>query len=136
MVAISITNPDLHGVGPVIQVSLSPPISTNPDPKLVETLIMLVDTGASHTSIKTGMAQKLGLAPIGSISVNTASTADVQCFQYAVRMELNAQMVLDPWAVTEMDLAGQPIHGLIGRDILAQCQLVYHGWTGVWTLAF
>ena len=38
--------------------------------------------------------------------------------------------------VTEAVLSIQGIHGLIGRDVLRRCLLVYDGQSGVFTLAF
>ena len=95
----------------------------------------MVDTGASLTVIQTGIAQKLGLQAVGAIQVNTPSSQNVLCTQYAVRILLPKGVVASVLA-TEAPLQGQNIQGLIGRDLLKHGVLVYLGTEDQFTLSF
>jgi len=96
---------------------------------------MMVDTGASTTVIQTGLAQQLGLQPVGTLSVNTPSSANVQCNTYAVRLLLPENLVAGVVAI-EAPLVGQNIQGLIGRDLLQHGVLIYLGKENQFTLSF
>ena len=95
---------------------------------------MMVDTGASNTIIQTGVAQQLGLQPVGTMSVNTPN-ATTTCPVYAVRLLLPKGVVAVATA-TEAPLQGQNINGLIGRDLLRHGLLVYLGTENQFTLSF
>lgn len=95
----------------------------------------MVDTGASNTVIKTGIAQQLGLQPVGAIPVNTPSSHNVVLPTYAIRILLPKNMVAQVTA-TEAPLQGQNIEGLIGRDLLQHGVLVYLGTENQFTLSF
>jgi len=98
---------------------------------------MQVDTGASNSMIQTGLAQKLGLQPVGTASINTPSSHNVSCDVYAVRLLLSSSVTVtaDVTAI-EAPLQGQTIHGLIGRDLLSVAVFVYLGRENQFTLAF
>lgn len=48
----------------------------------------------------------------------------------------NLRRVFSAIPVLESHLAHQGIHGLLGRDVLSKCLLVYNGEMGLFTLAF
>ena len=76
----------------------------------------MIDTGASNTVIQAGLAQRLGLQPVGTQWVNTPTTQKpVQCSTYALRILMPKGVVANVTA-TESPLQGQNIHGLIGWD--------------------
>ena len=94
---------------------------------------MLVDTGASHTSIDHKFVGLLGLSPTGSVNVLTPSTGAVPHVMPSYDVALyfiglnNAAHSIGVHSVTACDLSAQGIDGLIGRDILANASLTYFG---------
>lgn len=103
---------------------------------------MLIDTGASGTVIDPCVLQQLGISPSGMIEAHTPSTQAGKphmMAQYDVRLAVanhQSHRFFDAVAVTEAHLAHQGIEGLIGRDILAECVLVYNGEADFYTLCF
>lgn len=93
----------------------------------------LLDTGASCTCIDPTLALPLGLVPTGSVPIQTPSTAGAvhTCNQYDVSIFIPAGDVggffIDAIPVIETHLSSQGIDGLIGRDILNRCTIVYNG---------
>lgn len=98
----------------------------------------LVDTGAaSHTCIDPSVFEALKLQPTGSILMHTPSTGEspqaADTYDVGIVFPNNTQpgFVLHNVQVSASLLANvQGFHALIGRDILAQCILVYNGSTG------
>jgi hypothetical protein len=84
----------------------------------------------------------LQLQPTGVIQVHTPSTngAPVSCNQYDVQLAIGspngAPFNIDALPVTESNLAGQGILGLIGRDVLSRCTFIYNGVTGQYILCY
>ena len=132
---------DLRTLGPVFEALVAVPEQVEavlrstgrrvPQPVRVSALI---DTGASQSVIQAGLAEQLGLPPVGMAAIHTASTADVPCALYDVRLALPSNVVVGLVAV-ETSLAGQSIQVLIGRDVLQQGVLVYVGYTGTFTFS-
>lgn len=104
----------------------------------------LLDTGASGTCVDPHFVQSLGLTPRGAVMIQTPSTAGnaVSCNQYDVALfipGMNASATgfhIGALPVIETPLAAQGIEGLIGRDVIDRCTLVYNGSAGMFTLAF
>jgi len=106
-----------------------------PQPQVVSGLA-LIDSGASHTSIDTTVAQQLSLNATGAVPCMSAS-GPYNANQYALgyRFQGYGNYVLIP--VTEApNLAAQNLVMLIGRDLLASCVLVYNGATGAYSLSW
>ena len=92
----------------------------------------LVDTGASCTNIDPDVFSQLGLTPTGVATVHTPSTgtAGHVTNQYDVSLVLlhpKLSFTFFAIPVIESQLAIQGIQGLLGRDVLAKCLLVYDG---------
>jgi predicted aspartyl protease len=140
--SIILSASDLQGLGPVIEINVgvSALLETTlratddvaPDPLPIAAL---VDTGASHTVIQQNLAVRLGIQPVGVSSFNTASTANVLCPRYEVRLLFPQGIVFDA-TVVEAPLPGQQIQCLIGRDILAGAVFVYLGESNLFSLSF
>lgn len=142
MPAFTSAQPALQQDGPLVLVMLSlvgaaqTALQTQnaPVPPPVQATVM-VDTGASGSVIAPGLAQQLGLQPVGVQQVSTPSTTKpVAMPVFAVRITLPNGPVFET-TVVEAPLGGQAIQGLIGRDVLAQAVLIYIGYANQFTLA-
>lgn len=101
----------------------------------------LVDTGASCTCIDPSVLQSLNLTPTGTTQTLTPSTGATPHItnQYDVAIVLvhpKATFTFHSVPVVESHLSVQGIQALIGRDILAQCVLIYNGPMAAYTLTF
>jgi len=111
---------------------------TAPSPVIMN---FLVDSGASHTVVDAVSIAPLAMAPTGVTYIHTPSTGEtpVAVQQYDVSLYLhhpdNSKMIPN-LAVTASDFSKQNIQGLLGRDVLEHCLLVYDGRAGSFALAF
>lgn len=102
---------------------------------------LLIDTGASCTSIDSSVFSALALNPTGTIDIHTPSTGavPVQQNQYDVRLiipHISINRYFHAVPVVEANFQAQGIQGLLGRDILRECVFIYNGEIGVYTLSF
>lgn len=101
-----------------------------PAPQLVE---MLLDTGASHSSVDKSVVAALGLTPTGNIGIHTPSTGTkpVVVPTYDVGLVVQgiggAQHIVGVHSVSECDFSAQGLGGLLGRDFMAGARLTYSG---------
>jgi hypothetical protein len=114
-----------------------------PVPALV-VMRLLIDTGASCVSLDQTAIAPLGLVPTGVATVHTPSTAAAaphSCNQYDVSLILppgtaGPPLVLEALPVLEGAFLHQGHDGLLGRDVLANCVLVFNAPGGGYTLAY
>jgi hypothetical protein len=103
---------------------------------------LLIDTGASCTCVDEGVIQQLQLSPSGVVNIHTPSTSAHQthaCQQYDISLILPhpaISRVFSAIPVIQSSFAHQGMDGLLGRDLLASCLLVYNGELGIYTLSF
>lgn len=145
MPSFTIESADLWNDGPVVDITLSLTgaaqaaltQNTQPIPPPVNAQL-LVDTGASHSCVASGVLGPLGLHPVGTLNINTPSSHNVACATYAVRLTLPYGGYLDTSVIETPPggFAGQTVHGLLGRDILRYGILIYLGQRGQFTLSF
>jgi hypothetical protein len=102
----------------------------------------LVDTGATVTAVAPDLIASLGLPHIGAVSVHTPSTGatSVAIDQYDASFIIpgnapDGTLVIGAIPILATHFRSQGIDGLIGRDILNRCMLVYNGTTGAVSLA-
>jgi len=133
--------PDLRARGPLLQVNITVTsaaedaltAASQPVPPPVQ-VPALIDTGATGSAIAPGIAQQLGLQPVGVMNVSTPSSSNVPMPVYAIRLLLPNTIMFETTAV-EAQLQGQGIGALIGRDVLSQAVLVYIGYANEFTIA-
>jgi hypothetical protein len=100
----------------------------------------LVDTGASVSGIDLAILAGLGINPTVSISIHTVSTDGkaAQMAKYDVSLMLPSKTVamhIPIVSVVGARLREQGFDGLLGRDVLGECLLVYNGPDKAFTLA-
>lgn len=133
---------NLRQFGPVIEILLTPSTpfiqTVNIAPSDVKTIkiLAMIDTGASGTVISHGLADKLGINPVGTTLINTPSSTNVTCHQFDVQIIFPNNVNMASIVVTEAPLQGQHIQCLIGRDVLQHGVLIYTGYDNSFTLSF
>ncbi|WP_316206044.1 retropepsin-like aspartic protease [Bradyrhizobium sp. SZCCHNR3058] len=112
-----------------------------PPPPLTGTF--LIDTGASGTCIDDTFISQLGLQPTGVVPIKTPSTGGGlhHCNQFDVSMFIPGGVVgqgylIEAIPIISTHLQSQGIDGLIGRDVLDNCTLIYNGTAHHFTLAY
>lgn len=128
------------GKGALIQVKFVSPVQSTGDGRSngpSVDAVALIDTGASTTTIPYGTAARLGLAPVGKLSiVSHSNPIPQQRPTYRVRL-------LFPHAEGEV-VASEHLYGLpalpysclIGRDVLKYALLFYDGTNDMFSLIF
>lgn len=103
----------------------------------------LIDTGASGTCIDPALIQPLGITPSGAVNVQTPSTGDGAhpCYQYDVQLFIPGRdgsegLLVECLPILETALSSQGIAGLLGRDVLDRCLLVYNASLKTLTMAY
>jgi len=101
----------------------------------------LIDTGASCTCIDAGTLRGLGLTPASTVLMHssstsgTAHTSDVYEVSLAVdRVGTGISRGIAPVIAIDLSGQGQSFLGLVGRDVLDMCVLIYDGPSRIATL--
>ena len=90
----------------------------------------LIDTGASVTCVHEPTLTNLGVQPVGSATIGTAG-GEHQRGLYPTRILLpQANIDAEYASVVSVDLSGQGIIALLGRDFLERVLMVYDGPSG------
>ncbi|PWU10670.1 MAG: hypothetical protein C5B50_25000 [Verrucomicrobia bacterium] len=96
----------------------------------------MVDTGATGCCIEESLVQRLGLQPIGQVNVCGQSGTRLQNL-YLARMSFPGSPIPTlELPLIGVQMPGQNLISLIGRDLLRHCVLVYNGPLGSYTIAF
>jgi hypothetical protein len=93
---------------------------------------LLVDTGASHTCLDHTVITRLGLTQTGTVLTHTPTTgtAPQTMPQYDASITLlhtNLTRTFGAVPVSASNFMPQGFQGLLGRDILKECMLIYSG---------
>lgn len=134
--------PNLQAVGPIVELRIAVGAAVesvlrkagNPVPAPIAAVAM-IDTGATGSVIRQGLAAQLGLNPVGVTYINTPSSTNVPCYEYLVRLLFPNNLLVET-TVLEAPLQGQHIQCLIGRDVLAHGVFVYIGYGNLFSLSF
>jgi hypothetical protein len=102
---------------------------------------IVVDTGASMTSIDQAVIAQLGLQPTGTVGILTPSTGATphQCSTYDVELIIPGYAPvkhIPALAVTDGNYSTQGHGGLLGRDALKDARLIYSGHDNAVMLSF
>lgn len=134
--------PNLQEVGPVVEVrlvvgSIIEDVLRRDGqsiPAPVQTLAM-IDTGATRTVVREDIVGQLNLNPVGVTLINTPSSANIQCYEYLMRLLFPNNVIIQA-VVIAAPLQGQHIQCLIGRDVLHHGVFIYTGYINTFTLSF
>lgn len=103
----------------------------------------LLDTGASATCADPALLAGLMLQPTGRVGISTPTTAGQPhfCDQFDVSIFIPGSApstghLIPAMPIVATHLRSQGIDGLIGRDVLKDCTLIYNGTAGLITLAY
>lgn len=133
---------EIDHIGPVIDAVVRVPkwrvdflAKRNLPPPPPQYIRLLVDTGSYATALSQDVIDRLSLIPVGQTSIYTPSTPlhlPHQCFEYQAELSLVANGSERRFG--EIDLINaeswhesENVYGLIGRDVLARCLLLYDG---------
>ena len=134
--------PNLQAVGPIVEVRIA--VGSAAEAALRKTgtpipaplpAVAMIDTGATGSVIRHGLATQLSLNPVGVTYINTPSSTNVVCYEYLVRVVFPNNVVVET-TIIEAPLQGQHIQCLIGRDVLAHGVFVYIGYGNLFSLSF
>ena len=147
MPCVTHQSPHLQNLGPIVPVIILPSSAfikalKERSPEEVEKYshgiqaMMLIDTGASCTVIDKEISATLNLKHHGVTNISTPSSTSYECLLYDIDLQIpNNKAHFENVQVVETKLKNQGISGLIGRDVLQDTLLIYHGYTGQFTLA-
>lgn len=105
----------------------------------------LIDPGAGVTCAARGFFLKMGLrTPTGTSLLHTGGTGGVPTSSHHFDVDVvyvpagssPPVVIASGVRVSELDLTGQPVDVIIGRDVLDRCLFVYDGAARTWTLGF
>lgn len=132
--------PNLHDLGPVIEIIIFPPqpvfesLTGAGKPIPQKKVLALIDTGASGTCISDPIAKELGLIVRDIVPVQTPAGGTTQCiYDLGVALPSLIRNIF-PVIACGANLDNQPYDALIGRDILSQCTFIYNGWDNSYQL--
>jgi predicted aspartyl protease len=108
-----------------------------PVPKAVQT-VALIDTGASISCISPDLAEAANLVQRGEVPISGVGAQEqINAPMYDAAIKFTSMNVMIPAIpLVAVKLAGKKIGCLIGRDLLSQGILIYHGKPGLFTFAF
>jgi len=140
--SITVEVANMQAVGPLVEIQLAVgsavekalSATSNPIPSPVTALAM-IDTGATRSLVRQGIAGQLGLNPVGVTHINTVSSTNIRCYEYSMRLLFSNNVVVEG-IIVEAPLKGQHIQFLIGREVLSHAVLVYIGYKNSFTLSF
>jgi len=131
----------LRNPGPLVQVEIGLPAGTDRVTGGLETGHALIDTGAFASMIDAGAAQRMGLRSFGTLATSTAGDHLLTPIHAVGLRVVSGQegaapfCELDPWFVLGGNLADLGLLAVLGRDFLRLGILVYHGFTGRFSLS-
>lgn len=135
-----ITQPFDLNRGPTLTVKIAFPVSLHSGSEVPESVEvnMLIDTGASWTSVGPLVATKLNLPVLGLRGLKSV-THEVQANEYLADMYLpvaTPPFHLKDLRLVEFAMGDDNVGGLIGRDLLRHGLFQMDGKHGLYTLAF
>ena len=97
---------------------------------------VLIDTGASHSSVDSALAEELGLPLQGTASITGVGGAlEVNTYRAMIFIPALNTTLHGELPVAYFRTGGQPHSAILGRDFLRDYTMVYEGRTGQVTLS-
>ena len=130
---------ELHLSGAAVRTSSSATTSTAPVGAVV--LRALIDTGAKQTCVDAAAIAPIGLSPVTTVGLRTASTGrlpvprDVYDLSVSIAGAVPVQWMPALRAIA-IDLSWSKYRCLVGRDVLEGCRFTYDGPAGQYVLEF
>src|ERR1051326_1628136 len=129
MIPIRIKTDNLVERGPLVAVELWVPRHVTTTRDSISTTAE-ISTAHAYTYIQEGIGTSLGLEPVGTVKITTATTAQYEACLFRIRVNFSdSNMVFEVTAI-EVPYMLRPsgrVRCIIGRDILRFCLLHYHG---------
>lgn len=137
---------DLEKFGPRIEIEVRPPIIrdrtkagfptfTTPGSQRHSRMPALIDTGASRTVLTPEAIQKVDLPLVDYTTVSRAGGTDrAAVYAASIQFPRDKLAPIELIQVLCCELPHQPIHCLIGRDVLSRLVFEYNGRTGNWSI--
>jgi predicted aspartyl protease len=136
---------DLQNFGPRLAIEVALPIlrstgtsvsTAQPQGLRSSTVPALIDTGAGRTVLTPEAVRKVGLPLVDRTTLSRAGGRDekVGVHVASLRFSNSALATIEVIQVLCCDLPDQPVHCLIGRDILARWLFTYDGRVGAWRI--
>jgi hypothetical protein len=127
-------------IGSVVSVRIADPMSGRDIGEVAqsETAQMLVDSGASDSSIALPIAERLRLPVLGYHQI-TGFGATKATYQFLSDIEIlldDGIYTLEDWKLLSFETEYNQIDGLLGRDILSKAQFVLNGSQATFELDF
>jgi len=92
---------------------------------------MLIDTGADNTTVDDSIIAGFNLQPSGAARILTPTTGavavTVPTFEIEVTLLGPTPKSFSSLTVCGGDILAMGHHGLLGRDVLAECRMMYSG---------
>ena len=115
--------------GPLVRVTLWVPRSVQSDREPID-MLAEINTAVAHTYIQEGIGTSLGLEPVGTVNITSATTHIYETHQFLIRLilpESNRAFEVNAIEIPFMLRKQGRIKCTIGRDILQYFTLNYNG---------
>ena len=94
----------------------------------------MIDTGATISCVDRGVAVKIGLPLIHTRKISSATDPDASVPVYSGKVNV-AQFGTETLELLGVDIQGEGLMMLIGRDVLKSSVLIYNGVAASFSLA-
>jgi hypothetical protein len=126
-------------IGPVHSANIYDPLSRRPEFESAKSqrVDMLIDTGASDSSISGDIIDRLGLSVFGLYRIHSWAQERPSYQHLAdIELELDVPYEIRDWGLFRFETRYNAIQGIIGRDILRRARFELNGPKSQFTIEF